>query len=641
MKRTLTLLLCLLLLCCALFLCACNEGGDETPEAEGCTEHSYEWVTIQEATCAEKGKITETCTVCGETGKSHLIPPATDHPKGEWITDKEPTCTEAGSKHQVCSVCNTIKTKTIPATGHPDGKWIVDINATCTKDGSKHQVCSICNTIETKTISATGHTDGEWIIDVDATCTKNGSKHQVCSVCTETLKTETIPYTGHFSGEWITDKAPTCAEMGSNHQICSVCNATIRTGLLSKIPHTNGEWIIDANATCTENGSKHQVCSVCTETLKTEAIPASHTGGKWIVDIAATCTQNGSKRQLCSACTETIKAEAIPATGHTDGEWIIDVNATCTENGSKHQVCSECADTIKTEPILAMGHTNGRWIVDAYPTCTENGSRHQVCSVCEKTLKTETLYKIQHEYIALYTAPSEGNRGYTTLKCRQECGYSKQENWEDISIDLFYSSNGYGMSQLNVKNVSGGAIIYENGVRVKKNYSISIVNTQIGWKEKSGNIIEKTGSFSTGVYVVNTHCKYNIVVSDGYSTYIFSSDYVYQYPRLIQHIVPHNDNVIRFSVSYDRNDTYNYLYRLRIYAIYGGYGESKKSYTVTVKNLVDNTAQTYSDIEEYVGTVVGNTYSGYSYQKYEIIISDGTCTYVYTTDILNQLPQIK
>jgi hypothetical protein len=158
----------------------------------------------------------------------------------------------------------------------------------------------------------------------------------------------------------------------------------------------------------------------------------------------------------------------------------------------------------------------------------------------------------------------------------------------------------------------------------------------------SGFINEDTGSFSTNSYTVSTYCKYNIVVSDGYSTYVFSTDYIYQYPILRKHIVALDDNIIRFSVSYDRHDSYD-LYRLRIDSIYGGTdeNESVNSYTITVKNLSDNSVKTYTDVKEFSGIVASSSYSSYSNQKYEITISDGTYTYVYTTSIGNSTPQLK
>ena len=196
------------------------------------------------------------------------------------------------------------------------------------------------------------------------------------------------------------------------------------------------------------------------------------------------------------------------------------------------------------------------------------------------------------------------------------------------------------MYGLTINNVSGGAIKYQDGVRVKNNYTISIVNIAVGYIEKSGYINESTGSFSTNSYTVSTYCKYNIVVSDGYSTYVFSTDYIYQYPVLRQHIVAQDDNIIRFSVNYDRHDSYD-LYRIRIDSIYGGKNGNNNSYTVTVKNLSDNSMKTYTDIKEFSGIVVGSSYSSYSNQKYEITISDGTYTYVYTTSIGNPTPQPK
>ena len=66
-----------------------------------------------------------------------------------------------------------------------------------------------------------------------------------------------------------------------------------------------------------------------------------------------------------------------------------------------------------------------------------------------------------------------------------------------------------------------------------------------------------------------------------------------------------------------------------------------KKQTITVKNLSDNSVKTYTDVKEFSGIVVSSSYSSYSNQKYEITISDGTYTYVYTTSIGNSTPQLK
>ena len=62
------------------------------------------WVTMKEATCAERGIKQKTCTVCGtviETEELEKLP----HTYGEWEIITEPTCTESGVESAVCEVC--------------------------------------------------------------------------------------------------------------------------------------------------------------------------------------------------------------------------------------------------------------------------------------------------------------------------------------------------------------------------------------------------------------------------------------------------------------------------------------------------------------------------------------------------------
>ena len=569
------------------------------------TAHRHEYLpTVTAATCLEQGYTTYQCE-CGETYVDDYVA-AKEHTDGEWIVDAEATCTEDGSKHQVCSVCEaTIKTETITKFGHTDGEWITDKEANCTEDGSKHQVCSVCNdTIKTETLTKLGHTDGQWITDKEANCTEDGSKHQVCSVCDATLRTQTLTKFGHNYKENLPEKA--CIEKDIVYR-CQNCGDT----------YTNQLQPISANISYCYWSYVDSTCYV-QDVLSFNGIQGGY--GKYTITITYT---DPVRESYVYTYTD---VDNLYTTKYLGGaSW-----------GAYYRQYYPPFVTIEIEDELGLKTT-----YTAYFPTLDASYYYSGFNYYSQDVSADVSTETPHNYSVQYIAPTKNSSGYTAFTC-SDCGHSTSEQWENISIDLNYFSGGYGMYGLTINNVSGGAIKYQDGVRVKNNYTISIVNIAMGYEESSGYIYEGTGSFSTNSYIVSTYCKYNIIVSDGYSTYVFSTDYIYQYPVLRNHIVAQDDNIIRFSVSYDRHDSYD-LYRLRIDSIYGGNAKNGvgNSYTITVKNLLDNSIKTYTDIKEFSGIAVSSSYSSYSNQRYEITISDGTYTYIYTTSIGNSTPQLK
>lgn len=76
--------------------------------------HSYVSITTQEATCANKGEWTETCTICGDK-KIYEIPKKEEHKWNTGTITVAPTTTSDGQKTYTCTLCGTTKTESIPA----------------------------------------------------------------------------------------------------------------------------------------------------------------------------------------------------------------------------------------------------------------------------------------------------------------------------------------------------------------------------------------------------------------------------------------------------------------------------------------------------------------------------------------------
>jgi hypothetical protein len=78
----------------------------------GKQECSWKQTDRKEATCTEKGLITETCSVHGETRTTEI--PARGHQMGAWKTTREATAVLEGIQERSCSVCGGAKeTRTI------------------------------------------------------------------------------------------------------------------------------------------------------------------------------------------------------------------------------------------------------------------------------------------------------------------------------------------------------------------------------------------------------------------------------------------------------------------------------------------------------------------------------------------------
>ena len=130
MKKLVAILaLCMLCVFCAIGFSACEEkDGDHT--------HVYDsGVITKQATCAEQGELTITCSSCGKT-YTQSIPMVAHTPSGAVEENRvEPICVEDGSYDSVvyCSVCNTElsrETTVIPATGEHHF-----VNGSCTLCG--------------------------------------------------------------------------------------------------------------------------------------------------------------------------------------------------------------------------------------------------------------------------------------------------------------------------------------------------------------------------------------------------------------------------------------------------------------------------------------------------------------------------
>ena len=313
-KISLVILTAALALASAIGLAACDDEQNTS-----CTEHAWDSGNVtREATCAEAGETTYTCTVCGET-KTEPIAKSTTHSWDAGEVD-QPDITVEGSITYTCTVCGDTYSETVPA--HVEHEWDEGSQLTaptCTEKGSMKYECKICHTTKTEDIPATGehHYDTFVGYETEPTCTTAGSAIYKCMTCEATTTKEVQP-TGNHALSW--------EHEGEQHwQKCANCDYAT-----DKEAHV---WTETAReeATCLAEGHVDYACKTCSAT-KTETIDkTAHTYETKFND-----TQHYHQ---CSVC-QYIDGNSYE--NHAFGDLVIDTEATLYQTGSRHKECSAC-----------------------------------------------------------------------------------------------------------------------------------------------------------------------------------------------------------------------------------------------------------------------------------------------------------
>lgn len=154
--------------------------------------NAWKLVTTVDATCATDGFKEYKNTLTNEK-KTETIPATGEH--DYQVTDStDSTCTEKGSVTYTCSVCGDTYTEESDFTDH-DYKEVETKDETCTEDGYTKYECIVCGDSYEDVIKATGHDDGEWTVTKDASFFEKGEKELKCTVCGKVLDTEEIAST--------------------------------------------------------------------------------------------------------------------------------------------------------------------------------------------------------------------------------------------------------------------------------------------------------------------------------------------------------------------------------------------------------------------------------------------------------------
>lgn len=338
--------------------------------------------------------------------------------KDEFIA--EPDCTTAGLKNQYCTDCAfRIDNIAIDALGHIEVVQAAQ-EATCTMAGISEKItCQRCQALlqAAETTPALGHTYSDVpYFAVAATCATGGYSEYKCLNCSFIKKGDVTPPTGEHIPQILKAEAATCTTNGlTEGSECMQCGAVI-------VPQQTvfgGHSIVTIPAvkpTCTETGlTAGEYCEIegCDYKVEQTVVPAL--GHEWreVSGLAATCTTAGyTASTICVNCNATEGKEVIPALEH---DYVATVTEpTCTAKGYTTYVCANDAKhTYVDDYTSVIPHTGGTATCSAYAVCSTCGQKYGKLAA--------------HNYVAVVTAPTCTEKGYTTYTC-SECNDSYVAN---------------------------------------------------------------------------------------------------------------------------------------------------------------------------------------------------------------------
>lgn len=386
-----------------LVLTLCKKCGDFHETTTPIAEHSYNTKVIN-PTCRNVGYTEHTCEVCGDNFITD-IQPLIAH-SYERIT-KEPTCTDKGYTTSTCTMCGSsyVSDYTDP-TGHQWDEGTKVTSSTCTSDGVIEFHCINCDEKMIKAESATGHTPG-----AAATCTQP----QLCEVCGTVLE---LPK-GHSYETTVVP--PTCTAMGYTVYECSECGDSYTADFTDKSEHS---FIPAVTApTCSEMGYTTYTCENCDESYisdYTDNLPHEYKA----VVTPPTCTEMGYTTYTCENCGDSYIADYTEMTEHNYNKEVIP--PTCTEHGYTVYKCPDCGKEFIGDYTDCEKHHYVEAITE--PTCIEMGYTTYTCESCGDTYTDNYTDKIPHDYETAVTEPTCTDIGYTTYTCKV-CGENHRADY--------------------------------------------------------------------------------------------------------------------------------------------------------------------------------------------------------------------
>ena len=314
---------------------------------------------VNEPTCMAQGYTEHTCACCGYSYRDNYIP-ALGHDFGDWRQETAPTCAEAGKDSRQCSICGEKQIRPIASLEH-DLQRQPDKAPSCLESGWHDYVaCSHCDYVEMQQIDALGH--AYEAVVTPPLCNAQGYTTYTCRNCGDNYVSDYQNPGGHVYGDWIVRKEATCTSRGERYRACIGCGREVKENI-SATGHSYTATVIAP--TCNEPGYTNNVCH-CGESYITNRVPA---GGHTLVQHEAktpTCTEIGwSAYETCANCDYSTYAE-IAGTAHTY-EAVV-TPPTAGEQGFTTYTCTGCGDSYigdYTDPLpYVPGDADGNGKVD-------------------------------------------------------------------------------------------------------------------------------------------------------------------------------------------------------------------------------------------------------------------------------------
>lgn len=388
-----------------LTLYLCKDCGDFHTETTPTGSHHYHTKTVN-PTCQSVGYTEHTCEVCGDTYITD-IQPLVSH-AFERIT-KAPTCIDKGYTTSTCAVCGlTYVSDYTDATGHDWDEGHTVTNSTCEGEGVIEYHCKNCDEKMIKSTSANGHKTG-----AAATCTEP----QICEDCGTILQ---LPKGHTYESRVI---APTCTAMGYTVYLCRDCGDTYTGDYTDKAAHHYHTVV--TQPTCTSSGYTTYTCENCGNEYVSDYTDKTPHNFKAAVT-APTCTEFGFATYTCEDCGESYVSDYTDKTPHNYNKQIVE--PTCTEHGYTVYTCPDCGNEYIGDITDCEQHKYKERVIA--PTCTEMGYSIFTCESCSDEYKGNYTDKVPHSYKAVITNPTCTEFGFTTYTC-EDCGTSYVSDYTD------------------------------------------------------------------------------------------------------------------------------------------------------------------------------------------------------------------
>ena len=448
---------------------------------------------------------------------------------------KEATCAEAGEKTLTCSVCGDSYTEVIPKAAHTT-TTVSGKAATCTMTGLTDGIkCSKCGEILTAqtVIPALGHRWDSGKITKQPTETENGIRTFTCTRtgCGET-KTETIPKTGNQISVSVTHTG-TCEHIGDT--VSFDVSLTGKLSAFAIVPTFDGKLfkvvsgkitardtamksfgLADAKGNpangvaawdCVEEypGGYEAEGSACTFVLELigELTEETTVGIDIVWDDADTFAHHNLSEKAAVLSPHTHTPVTVPGTP-----------ATCTETGLTDGVkCSECGEILTAQTVIpALGHLFGdSYCVTKLPTAEEEGVRSCKClregcteTVDEAIPKTrfvsdQVTFSLEHTG----TISKAGDSATVTLKAAGSIisfslipQYDKtmltltegKITVEDADIKSFSKTDGNGVCSYYEFTEVDGEVAYFTLEALKDNTEDTVVICRVNYEDENGDV---------------------------------------------------------------------------------------------------------------------------------------------------------